>query len=51
MILAHEDPGLPNWLDTEGNSFGLVFWRFFLVEGDVETPQAEVVKLADIRNG
>jgi hypothetical protein len=50
MILAHEDPGLPNWLDTEGNSFGLVFWRFFLVEGEVETPQAEVVKLADIRN-
>jgi len=49
MILAHEDPGLPNWLDTEGNSFGLVFWRFFLVEGDVDTPQAEVVKLADIR--
>ena len=34
MILAHEDPGLPNWLDTEGNLFGLVFWRFFLVEGE-----------------
>ncbi len=50
MILAHEDPGLPNWLDTEGNSFGLVFWRFFLVEGEVETPQAKVVKLADVRN-
>jgi len=49
MILAHEDPGLPNWLDTEGDSFGLVFWRFFLVDGDVDTPQAEVVKLADIR--
>jgi hypothetical protein len=50
MILAHEDPGLPNWLDTEGNPFGLVFWRFFLVEGDVETPQAKVVKLAELRN-
>ena len=33
MILAHQDPGLPNWLDTEGNPFGLVFWRFFLAEG------------------
>jgi hypothetical protein len=50
MILAHEDPGLPNWLDTEGNLFGLVFWRFFLVEGDAQTPQATVVKLADIKN-
>jgi hypothetical protein len=48
MILAHEDPGLPNWLDTEGNLFGLVFWRFFLVEGAVETPQVEVVKFADL---
>ena len=51
MILAHEDPGLPNWLDTEGNLFGLVFWRFFLVEGEAETPQASVVKLADLRSG
>ena len=51
MIIAHEDPGLPNWLDSEGNPFGLVFWRFFLVEGSVETPQATVVKLAELRNG
>jgi hypothetical protein len=50
MILSHEDPGLPNWLDTEGNPFGLVFWRFFLVEGAVDTPTAKVVKLADIRS-
>jgi hypothetical protein len=48
IILAHEDPGLPNWLDTEGNAFGLVFWRFFLMEGEAGTPQASVVKLADL---
>jgi len=30
MILAHRDPGLPNWIDTEGRPFGLVFWRFML---------------------
>jgi hypothetical protein len=51
IVLAHEDPGLPNWIDTEGNLFGLVFWRFFLVEGEVETPQATVVKLADLALG
>ncbi|MFT4518641.1 MAG: hypothetical protein ACI9JM_001026 [Halioglobus sp.] len=48
MILAHEDPGLPNWLDTEGKLFGMVFWRYFLVEGEVETPQATVVKLSEL---
>jgi hypothetical protein len=48
MILAHSDPGQPNWLDTEGNPFGMVFWRFFLVTGEVEAPQAKVVKLADL---
>ena len=48
IILASEDPGLPNWIDTEGNLFGMAFWRFFLVEGDVETPQASVVKLVEL---
>jgi hypothetical protein len=48
IIISHTDPGQPNWLDTEGNVFGLVFWRFFLVSGDVETPQGKVVKLADL---
>lgn len=50
VIVAHEDPGLPNWLDTEGNPFGLIFWRFFLVEGDLETPAATVKKLAALRS-
>jgi len=48
MVLSHTDPGVPNWLDSEGNLFGLVFWRFFLVSGEVDTPQATVVKLADL---
>ena len=49
IVIADEDPGVPNWLDTEGRPSGSVFWRFFLPEGDIETPQAEVVKLADLR--
>jgi hypothetical protein len=48
MVLAHEDPGVPNWLDTEGRPSGTLFWRFFLPEGPVETPQAQVVKFADL---
>jgi hypothetical protein len=49
MVIAHEDPGVPNWLDTEGRPFGMVFWRYFLPESDIETPQANVVKLSTIR--
>ena len=48
MVLAHADPGCDNWIDTEGRPLGLVFWRFFLPEEEVETPSAEVVKFADI---
>jgi hypothetical protein len=43
MVLAHRDPGVANWIDTEGRGSGTVFWRFFLPEGPVETPIAEVV--------
>jgi hypothetical protein len=49
MVIAHEDPGVPNWLDTEGRPFGQVYWRFFLPEGDIDTPQARVVELAELR--
>ena len=51
IVLAHRDPGTPNWIDTEGRGFGMVFWRFVLAEGEVETPQAEVVKFADLTGG
>ncbi len=30
-------------LDIEGRPFGLLFWRFFLAEGPIATPTAEVV--------
>ena len=49
IVLAHEDPGHANWLDTEGRFFGLVFWRFMLHEGEIETPTAEVVAFDSIR--
>jgi hypothetical protein len=48
MVLAHRDPGVPNWIDTEGRPFGLVFWRFMLPEGEIETPRAELVPFSSI---
>jgi hypothetical protein len=44
-VIAHQDPGVPNWLDTEGRPFGLVFWRYFLPDGPIERPIAEVVRV------
>ncbi len=49
-VIAHTDPGVPNWLDTEGRPFGIAFWRFMLPEGEIETPQAELVPLAEVPN-
>jgi Protein of unknown function (DUF1214) len=49
IVIAHEDPGVANWIDTEGRPFGMVFWRFFLPEGDIETPRATVLKVSDLR--
>jgi hypothetical protein len=51
MVIAHSDPGVPNWLETEGRPFGLAFWRYFLPEGEVATPEARVVPLADLQAG
>lgn len=48
MVLAHRDPGVPNWLDTEGRPFGVAFWRFMLPEGEIATPIAEVVAFDDV---
>ena len=50
MVIAERDPGVPNWLDSEGKPFGIVFWRFMLPEGEIETPSAEVVPFDRIGN-
>lgn len=49
MVIAHRDPGVPNWIDTEGRETGIVFWRFLLPEEEVETPRTEVVPVDDLR--
>jgi len=49
IVIAHEDPGVPNWLDTEGRLFGLVFFRYMLPESEIETPSARLVALAEVK--
>ena len=45
MIVAHREPGRPNWLDTEGRPYGIMFWRFQLPEGEIPPLETEVITL------
>ena len=49
VVISETDPGVPNWLTTEGRQFGLVFWRFMLPGGEIETPRASVMPTAEVR--
>lgn len=45
IVVAHRDPGHPNWLDTDGHGRGTVFWRFLLPDEDPAPMTTEVITL------
>lgn len=47
VVVAHEDPGVPNWLDCAGFSAGYVTYRWMLSE-EQPVPQATQVPLASL---
>jgi hypothetical protein len=49
VVVAHEDPGVANWLDTEGRREALLTLRWFWPLGDPPSPVTQVVKLGDVR--
>jgi hypothetical protein len=49
IIVAHQDPGVPNWLDTEGHAEGTVFWRILLPAGQPAKPETKVVPLSELK--
>lgn len=51
MVIAHRDPGLPNWLDTEGHREGTIFWRILLPEGELEKTECRVVPFEEVAAG
>jgi hypothetical protein len=51
IVVAHRNPGVPNWLDTEGRQTGTLYWRFLLPEEEVEKPHAEVVPFDRVAKG
>lgn len=45
MVLAGRDPGVANWLDTEGRSFGIFVFRWLRPEREPDLPRLRVEKL------
>lgn len=47
VVLAHEDPGVSNWLDSAGRREGLATFRWFWPESD-PSPRTRVVPLREL---
>ncbi len=50
-VISHRDPGIQNWLDTEGHRRGLIFMRWQGLEGELpeqQHPRAQFVPFADL---
>jgi hypothetical protein len=52
FVLAHTDPGVPNWLDIADHPIGGIFmrWQSPTAGDEPEAPQTTLVPLADVRN-
>jgi hypothetical protein len=48
MVVAHRDPGVPNWLDAAGLETGMIFWRFLLPDENAPPIEAEVVDISKV---
>jgi hypothetical protein len=46
-VIAHADPGVPNWLDAGGRTVGIIQARFLLPDAQ-PTVAGRMVKLADV---
>lgn len=47
IVVSHDDPGLPNWLDPSGHSEGYLTYRWMLAES-YPVPVAQQVKRAEL---
>jgi len=45
LVVAHRDPGLPNWLDTAGHREGVVFCRWLQADELAPQPASRVIRL------
>jgi hypothetical protein len=47
VVLSADDPGSPNWIDTEGRATGILAYQWVWTE-TLPTPHIQVVKLDDV---
>jgi hypothetical protein len=46
LVVAHRDPGLPNWIDTTGHRQGIMLFRWTRPAPGTELPDVRVEKVA-----
>jgi hypothetical protein len=49
VVVAHRDPGVPNWIEPAGHPEGLVFCRWLQAESLPEQPSSRVVPVGTLR--
>lgn len=47
--VAHRDPGVDDWLDTEGRESAMIFWRFMIPKGSIEPIRIGVVDVESLK--
>ena len=48
VVVAHRDPGAPNWIETAGHTFGTMCWRW--VRPEVEPPPEPSCRVVLVRD-
>ena len=48
-VVSHQDPGVPNWIDTEGRPVGMCIYRW-IGASDAPVPEGVVLPLAELRS-
>ncbi|MFP6624620.1 MAG: DUF1214 domain-containing protein [Myxococcota bacterium] len=48
IVVAHRDPGVPNWIDPAGLRTGMIFWRFLLPEENPPPIETELVDVGSL---
>jgi hypothetical protein len=48
IVISDRDPGVPNWISTQGHRRGDIFWRFLLPETQPPTPVCHVVPVGSL---
>ncbi len=50
IVVAHQDPGIANWLDTEQRDNGIIYWRFLMPSGELAAIDSRVVRFSELNN-